>query len=144
MKPTIDTGGRTADPIPITVDALDGFATVERTIEIRCEAGNRLTATWDGVSVATLVETMDVPSETTHLVVASDDGYHVCLDIRTAFESMLAVARDGEALDDADSPRLVGRDIKGVRTIKGVSTITPISLPREADPEDCEEFKLEG
>lgn len=139
MEPAIDAAERPADPI--SVDALDDFATVERTIDIRCASGDRTTATWRGVPVATLLEETAVPAETTHLIVASNDSYRGCLAVQRALQCLLAVARDGEPLEDADSPRLVGPGIEGIRTIKGVSTIEPVSLPPATDPEAFEAFK---
>ncbi|WP_135822231.1 molybdopterin-dependent oxidoreductase [Halostella litorea] len=139
MDSPIAAADRTAPPIDVASLALDGLESIERPAEIRCATGDWTTATWRGVPVAALVEARDVPPETTHLVVASGDGYRACLDVRAALECVLAVARDGEPID-ADGPRLVGPDLDGARTVKGVSTVVPVSLPPSADPADFEAF----
>lgn len=123
---------------------LEGFESVERSATIRCASGHRSTASWRGTPVAALVDATDCPPETTHLCFESHDGYRACLDLHTALESVLAVGRDRTELDPKERPRLVCPGIEGVRTVKGVRTIEPVSLSRTEDPERLEALDLEG
>ncbi len=137
-----DTMSRSRASISLSEFDLEEFETVERSATIRCATGHRSRATWRGTPVAALVEVVDLSLGTTHLCFESDDGYRACLDIHTALESMLAVARDGTALDAGERPRLVSPGVEGVRTVKAVSEIDPVSLSRNEDPEGCEAFHL--
>jgi DMSO/TMAO reductase YedYZ molybdopterin-dependent catalytic subunit len=114
---------------------------IERSFEIRCASGRRSMATWRGTPISAIVEGTAIPAETTHLVVASGDGYCACLDVHTALHGLLAVTRDGTPIDEADSPRFVAPDIEGIRMVKGVSTIEPVSLAPAEDPERFEAFE---
>lgn len=122
---------------------LQRLDTVERTVEIRCASGDRWTASWGGTPVVALVDDVDPPLETTHLVFESDDGYRACLDVHTALEGVLAETRDGQSLERTDRPRLVCPHVEGMRTVKGVSTIRAVSLSRDEDPERLEALDIE-
>lgn len=135
-------GDVTGDAVSLSAFGLDSFEIVERTIELRCASGHRSTARWRGVSLLDVVERLSVPAETTHLIVTSDDGYRTCIEIRTTFEGMLALARDGILLADDERPRLVAPDLDGIRTVKGVTTLMPVSLPPDENPEQLEELRI--
>lgn len=134
---------RMSESIPLSEFDLERFETVERSAAIRCASGHQPPTVWRGTPVAALIDAADPPPETTHLCFESDDGYRACLDLPTALESVLAVARDGTQIDVTDNPRLVCPGIEGVRTVKGVSEITPVSLPRNEDPERLEALDFE-
>ena len=131
-------GSRTEPEISLSKIDFDRFDTVERTVEIRCATGDWWTADWRGTPVSAVVDRTAVPPETTHVIFETADGYRACLDVPTALDGVLAVAIDGEPLDDAERPRLVCPDIEGIRTVKGVSAVVPVSLTRGEDPEDLE------
>lgn len=122
---------------------LDSFEMIERTVEIRCASGRRSTAEWFGVPLIDVVEWLQVPAETTHLLLTSDDGHRVCIDIRTSFEGLLTLARDGTILDDAKRPVVVAPDLEGIRAVKEASTLVPVSLAPDENPEQLEELQTE-
>lgn len=129
---------RTGPPVDLSEVDLERLETVERAVEIRCATGDRWTAHWRGTPVGALVEAVEIPPETTHLVFETTDGYRACLDVPTVLDGLLAVAMDGEPLDGTERPRLVCPGVEGIRTVKGVSEIVPATLSRGEDPEDLE------
>lgn len=125
------------------IDLIDADTELaERTIEIRCASGNRSTATWGGVPLRVVLERVPIPLETTHLLVVSSDGYQCCIDVGTALNGLLAVGRNGVALEEASGPRFVSSSVDGIRTVKDVSKIETVSLASNENPNEFEE--LEG
>lgn len=125
------------------IDLIDGDTELtERTIEIRCASGNRSTATWGGVPLRAVLERVPIPLETTHILVESSDGYQCCIDINTALNGLLALRRNGSALEGASGPRFVSSSIDGIRTVKDVSKIETVFLAPNETPDEFEE--LEG
>jgi DMSO/TMAO reductase YedYZ molybdopterin-dependent catalytic subunit len=112
----------------------------EREIEIVCATGDRHTERWQGIPVSALLELMDPAPETTHLLVDSRDGHRVCVDVETALEGLLALARGGESLSATDGyeTRFVATDAAGPRTTKGVEHIEAKTLTADVDPETYE------
>lgn len=125
------------------IDLIDADTELtERTIEIRCASGNRSTATWGGVPLRAVLEGVPVPLETTHLLLESSDGYQCCIDISTALNGLLALRRNGLALEGASGPRFVSTSVDGIRTVKDVSKVETVSLAPDETPDEFEE--LEG
>lgn len=120
------------------------FPSRERTVTIRCASGTRTTAGWEGIPVPALLDRAEVPPDTTHLLIESNDGYRACIDICDALEGVIAETRDGQRLDDGERPRLVVPEIDGARTVKDVATITPVSLAPGEDPTALEDLQLEA
>ncbi len=126
------------EPTVLAEAELRAVETTERTVEVRCASGRRSESTWVGVPLAAVVERADVPPETTHLVVADGDGYRSRVEVGRALECLLAFGRDGAPVESEDRPRLVGPGLAGVRAVKGVETIAPVSLAPGEDPEAFE------
>lgn len=129
---------RTGSAVSISEIDFDRLETIERAVEIRCATGDWWTANWRGTPVSAVVDRVTVPPETTHLVFETADGYRACLDVHTALDGVLAGAIDGKPLDAAERPRLVCPGIEGIRSVKGVSAVVPVSLSRKDDPEELE------
>ncbi|KAB1190595.1 molybdopterin-dependent oxidoreductase [Haloferax sp. MBLA0076] len=108
---------------------------VTRDVAVTCASGPQHESTWVGVPLESIVEVAGSPSETTHLAVTSADDCHVYVAIGDAMSGLLAVERDGEALEN---PRLVVPGIGGMRTVKDVVEIEAVSLSPDTDPQQLE------
>jgi DMSO/TMAO reductase YedYZ molybdopterin-dependent catalytic subunit len=113
-------------------------STVDQSVSYDCLSEGRRNADWWGVPVADLVDAVDVPEETTHLVVESRDGYRSCVSVDVALEGLLALERDGASLQH---PRFLAPGIEGPRAVKDVAALTPVSLDPE---EDRSEYETDG
>ncbi|WP_166377394.1 molybdopterin-dependent oxidoreductase [Halorubrum sp. BOL3-1] len=129
---------RTGPAVSLSEIGFDRLEPVERAVEIRCATGDWWTADWRGPPVSAVVDRAAVPPETTHLVFETADGYRACLDVHAALDGVLAIAMDGEPLDAAERPRLVCPGVEGIRTVKGVSAVVPVSLSCDEDPGELE------
>ncbi|TYL36683.1 molybdopterin-binding oxidoreductase [Natronococcus pandeyae] len=111
-----------------------------REIEIVCATGDRYTERWQGIPIPELLDLMDPSPETTHLLVDSRDGHRVCIDVETALEGLLAVARDDDPLSTIGDyeTRFVATGATGPRTVKGVAHIEAKTLAPDDDPETYE------
>lgn len=127
------------------VSALAELEAVERAYTIACASGERTTARWTGVPALELLDTTSTPPETTHLRLASHDGYCVCLPIHDALDGIVAYARDGELLGDTErySLRFLAADISGERLVKGLRRIEPVELDANDDPDRLETVTLD-
>jgi hypothetical protein len=115
-----------------------GVGTVERRLGYDCLSGDHVDATWRGVPVGDLLDAVDPPGETTHVVVESTDGYRGCVGVGVAVEGMIALERDGHTLDGA---RFLAPGVEGPRAVKQVVSLDPVSL----DPgEDRAEYETVG
>jgi DMSO/TMAO reductase YedYZ molybdopterin-dependent catalytic subunit len=96
-----------------------------REIEIVCATGDRYTERWRGVPVSALLDRMAPPPETTHLLVVSRDEYRACIDVETALEGIVAVARGDRPLSTAGDyeTRFVAAGATGARTVKELERI---------------------
>lgn len=113
-------------------------STVDRAVSYECLSEGRRNADWRGVPVADLVDAVDVPPGTTHLVVESRDGYRSCVAVDEVLEGLLALERDGARLEH---PRFLAPGIEGPRAVKDVVSLTPVAL----DPdEDRSEYETSG
>jgi len=117
-----------------------GVAEATREWSFRCASGDEIAGPWSGVPLTELLAAADAPDDTTHLAVAGEDGYRVCVPVAAALDGLLAYRRDGAACEGA--PRFVAPGVSGVRTVKRVARIEALELAPEADPEDREELRL--
>lgn len=143
--PDVEVEVRGDSRLALSLGDLRTRATVDRECTISCASGDRTTATWTGVPVANLLSDAEVPRETTHLRVTSDDGYRACIEVTAALEALVAVARDDEPLaaTEAYATRLVGSDVAGERSVKGVVEIEPLTLTPDEDPTELETLVLD-
>ncbi len=132
------------DEVTVTGDDLAALPSRERAVRIDCNSGDHYTAVWRGVEVSALLELASVPGDTTHLLVESEDGYRVCVDVETALDALLAFFRDGRPLAEvADhESRFVAAGVDGPRTTKDVATLEAVALSPAEDPERLEELLL--
>lgn len=125
--------------VPLDADSTRGeVETVDWTF--RCASGDQIGGPWTGVRIAELLEAAAAPADTTHVAVASADGYRACVPVAAALDGLLAARRDSEACEGA--PRFVAPDVAGPRTVKRVARVDALALPPDADPEDREELQL--
>lgn len=141
--PHVELRGRTTRSL--SLDELAALPTVERVCTVTCASGDRTTATWTGVPVSDLLSSIDAPPTTTHLRVASDDGYCACIAVTAALDGLLAVSRDGSRLADTEryGTRFVGPSVDGERAVKGVVRIEPLELGADDDPTEWETLSLD-
>ncbi|ELZ99447.1 hypothetical protein E6P09_00620 [Haloferax mediterranei ATCC 33500] len=118
------------------------FPTDECTVTVKCASGTRHTATWTGIPVLDLLSEADLSDETTHVLVESDDGYRICIDVYAALDGLLAFARDGTPIADEKSyeTRFIAPSIDGSRTAKDVQSIEARQLDPGTDPETLEDI----
>ena len=126
--------------VSLSPEALASLPTEERTVTVACASGIRHTATWRGVPVIELLSAADVPDETTHVLVESEDGYRICVDIYAALDGMVAFFRDGTpiAAHEPYEARFIAPDIEGARTAKAVAVLEARHLDAGTDPETLE------
>lgn len=117
----------------------DRFDETDRRVTFECASGAEITGRWRGIALGTILENDAIPPETTHLLVVARDGHHVCLDIATAANGLLAFERSGgTASTEHEFPRIVIEGLAGPRTIKLVDTIRPVVLTGEDRPDEFE------
>lgn len=133
-----------ADAVRLAPADVASLPTAERRIEVVCDSGDRWEARWRGVPFPALVDRASVPDDTTHLLVESADGYRVCVDVPTALDGLLALARDGRALSDVEpyESRFLAPGLPGPRTVKDVVRVEAVRLEPGADPDAYEDLKL--
>ena len=132
------------EAVTATADDFASLPSAERDVRIDCNSGDHYTATWRGVSLADTLELAAIPGETTHVVVASSDGYRVCIDVETAADALLAFFQDGRPLAAAEAyeSRFVSDGVDGPRTAKDVERIEAVTLEPGEDPEAYENLLL--
>lgn len=119
---------------------LEALDHVTRECTVECNSGDTTSGPWRGVPLAALLDRVDAPADTTHVVVSGADGYRVTVAVRAALGGVLALERDGVALSErgAETPRLVGPDVSGPRAVSGVEAVAAVSLDPGDDPEALE------
>lgn len=127
---TVEVIGQSSRTIESLV-ADEEVAVVEREVAFECLSGATRRSTWTGFPVGDLLDGVDVPPDTTHLVVESSDGHRACVPTWTALDGLLAVECDGDPLD---GPRFVASDVDGPRSVKDVRTIECLALPPGENP----------
>lgn len=130
--PTVVRGRET---VRLGREELAGRPHATRRISISCPSGFRHESEWTGVRVDDLLVEASAPGETTHVVVTGRDDCHVYVPVDDAISGLVAVERDGERLAE---PRLVGRDIGGTRSVKGVVEIEAVTLAPGEHPRTFE------
>lgn len=129
-----------AEPTVLSADDLDALPLETKEIEVVCASGARYTAAWRGIPVGKLLETIGVPSESTHVVFESADGHRSCVDVAAALGGLIAFSRDGKPLSECagyDS-RFVAPSVDGTRMTKAVREIRATRLPPESSPNSNE------
>jgi DMSO/TMAO reductase YedYZ molybdopterin-dependent catalytic subunit len=126
--------------------ALAAMPHVERRYTVACASGVRTTARWTGVPVTELLGRVDTPAETTHLRLASYDGYAVCVPVRDAFDGVVAYARAGERLSRSRpyATRFLAPGVDGERLVKGLERVETLVLAAGDDPGRTETAAPEG
>lgn len=129
-----------AEPTVLSADELESLPLETKEIEVICASSTRYTAVWRGIPVGELLETIEVPSETTHVVIESDDGHRSCVDISAALAGLIAFYRDGKPLSEYANygSRFVVPSVDGARMTKSVQEIRAIRLPPESSPDSNE------
>ncbi|MFB6070873.1 MAG: molybdopterin-dependent oxidoreductase [Halanaeroarchaeum sp.] len=109
-------------------------------IEIVCASGNRYEATWTGIPVSSLLEAVGAPADTTHLTIASADGYRIAVPLTDGLDGMIAYRRDGRPIGDGRPyrNRFVAPAVEGARDVKGVVRVEFHSLGPTDDPDALE------
>jgi len=126
--------------VPVPDPGADDRSLSAVTMGFSCDTGTSASGTWRGLSVADLLDRAAVPEETTHVVLEADDGFRVCVPIRTAMSGVVSVTLDGERIDDART-RFVAPGLDSSRCLRDVSAIEGVSL----DPgEDRTEYESIG
>ncbi|PHQ47007.1 hypothetical protein DJ68_04195 [Halorubrum sp. C3] len=131
--------------LSLSGEALSMLPIETKTVTIKCASGTRNTATWAGIPVLELLSAADVSDETTHLVVESDGGYRMCVDIRAALDGLVAFFRDGTPILECEpyETRFITPGVDGARTVKAVALLEARHLSPSADPESVEEISRE-
>ena len=131
--------------LSLSGDALSAHPIETRTVTVRCASGTRHTATWAGVPVLELLSAAAAPGETTHVVVESDGGYRICVDMYAALDGLLAFFRDGTPISEHQpyETRFIAPSIDGARTVKAVTLLEARSFSAGADPESVERMSRE-
>lgn len=124
----------------VVCDAVDDQRLERVEEEFLCASGERWGGVWRGIPVSPLLDRpgVDIDPEATHVRVGADE-YAVCVPIRTALKSVLAVEREGEPLPPARRPRFVA-PVDAGRTVRGVRELRFLRLGSDEEPEDYEEL----
>jgi hypothetical protein len=126
--------------VPLTTadDADDSLISVE--MGFSCDTGTSASGVWHGHSLASLVDAVTMPEDTTHLVLRATDGFQVCVPIATALGGVVATTLDGDPIDDAHT-RFVAPGLDSTRCIRDVAVVEAVHL----DPgEDRLEYESIG
>ncbi|MXR52012.1 molybdopterin-dependent oxidoreductase [Halovenus sp. WSH3] len=136
MAPTII--GTEELTLPATLDECEEFPVEQRRIPLQCHSGRTIGEQWRGVPVDELVFAAEMPEETTHLLVHGAGGYRMCVEIRDAFDCLLAYECNGEPVGGDVATRLVGPAIDSTHSVKGVQRIEGIHLDSDEHPSELE------
>jgi hypothetical protein len=124
---TVELVGETAT----TVTLPGSLPVVDRQVAFECASGETIERSYRGVPVRAVLSWVDLPGETTHLLVGARDGHVACVSVPDALDGVLA-------LDGSGGPRLVAPGILGPRAIKRVERLEAVVLAGDEDPEDLE------
>ncbi|QCC46463.1 molybdopterin-dependent oxidoreductase [Halobellus limi] len=133
---TVDGESSVRIPVPLPADHGHETATVEGAF--RCSTGDLIAEEWTGLAVDALLLDADAPDETTHVQVAGEDGFTVCVPVGAALDGVLSFAESGESVES--DPRFAAPGVSGTRTVKGVRRVRPITLDPSEHPEEREEL----
>lgn len=109
-------------------------------IEVVCASGDRYTATWSGIPITDLLEEIEAPPTTTHIIVESVDGHQSCVAVPIALTGLLAFYRNGKVLADCTgyNSRFVAPNVDGARLTKAVHKVETVNLPPGTESESYE------
>lgn len=138
--PVVRVVGNSELTVPVSLPDDHGFATGSLDEEFRCESGDPIPGTWNGLDVGALLEAADTPPETTHLLVEGDDGFTACVPIGAAADGVLAFERNGPS---NDAPRFAAPGISGTRTVKAVRRLEATVVDAAENPEAFEDLRLD-
>ncbi|WP_336328081.1 molybdopterin-dependent oxidoreductase [Halovenus sp. HT40] len=125
--------------LPQTLDGCERFPVEQRRIPLQCHSGRAIGEQWRGIPVDELVVAAEMPDATTHLLVHGTGEYRMCIEIRDAFDCLLAYECNGEAVgSERGTTRLVGPGIDSTHSVKGVQRIEGIHLDSDDDPTELE------
>jgi DMSO/TMAO reductase YedYZ molybdopterin-dependent catalytic subunit len=134
MSPTVVGSERVT--LPETLPDCDQFAVEQRQIPLQCHSGRDIGEQWRGIPVADLIDAGKMPAETTHLLIHGAGEYRMCVEIRDAFDCLLAYECNGESIDAGT--RVVGPAIDSTHSVKGVRHIEGVHLDSDDDPSELE------
>ncbi|MDX1746553.1 MAG: hypothetical protein R3324_11500 [Halobacteriales archaeon] len=99
-------------------------------LSMRCAGGRCVRGVWHGVPIVDLLDAVDAPGSTTHLLVGARDGSRTCVPIAIALDAILALeeCRKGRTDDVESTPRLVGNGLGAMRALKGIRSVETIKL----------------
>ena len=125
--------------LPETLGQCESFPIEHREVPLQCHTGRDLGETWRGIPVADLITAASMPEDTTHLLVTGDGDYRMCVELRDAFECLLAYECDGDPVgEERGTTRLIGPGIDSTHSVKAVRRIEGIHLEPTDDPTDLE------
>lgn len=105
-----------------------------------CDTGTSASGTWHGRPLASLLDEVELPAETTHIVLRAADGFQVCVPATTALDGVVATTLDGDPLDDAWT-RFVAPGLESTRCIRDLAVVRAVQL---APGEDRGEYESIG
>lgn len=125
----------------VTVVPLDGAGGDDSptTVEMgfSCDRGTSASGVWRGRSLGSLLDTVSMPDDTTHLVLRATDGFQVCVPVATALGGVVATTLDEEPIDDAHT-RFVAPGLESTRCIRDVAVVEAVHLDPGEDRADHE------
>ena len=131
--------GESVAVVPLATDEATGDADDVTTVEMgfSCDTGTSASGAWRGRSLASLVDTVAMPEDTTHLVLRATDGFQVCVPVATALGGVVATTLDGDPIDDAHT-RFVAPGLESTRCIRDVALVEAVHLNPGEDRMDHE------
>lgn len=137
---------RGIESLVLTAKAVASYPFQTSRIEVVCASGRRYTSSWRGIPIEALAETVELPPETTHIAVESDDGHRSCVDVATAIDGLLAFYKDDSLLTETSpyASRFVADGVDGKRMTKDVRAIEAVNLSPGTNPCVHETIKTES
>lgn len=137
MAPTVI--GSEEITLPESLDDCERFPVERRQIPLQCHSGREIGEQWRGIPVDELVFAAEMAEETTHLLVHGAGEYRICVELRDAFDCLLAYECNGRPVaGERGTTRLVGPAIDSTHSVKGVQRIEGIHLDSDDDPTELE------
>lgn len=109
-------------------------------IGFECASGDWIERTYAGVDAFEVVDSAQLPAETTHLTLHDTAGITACVPITALDGAIIAIGGSdgvGDELGEA-FPRFVSPHVIGPRAIKQLAVIEPLALDGTTDPTEYE------